>query len=163
MTLTVSNPGLCPWARYFIMLASSVDRDVNVGSRRPKLTLSVISDVKPIIDIYILHFNARHPRLSNPIHWENEACRTVSGGQEHISVIDISHCDKQIRLFSGRFRYHFIIVLLKESSQSSFDKFISPKALALTGALRSHTNNHQRTKRLDNSPRHFILSLTFSS
>ena len=37
------------------MLASSVDRDVNGGSRRLKLTPSVISDVKPTI--YILHFN----------------------------------------------------------------------------------------------------------
>ena len=31
ITLRVSNPGLCPYARYFITLASSADRDVNVG------------------------------------------------------------------------------------------------------------------------------------
>ena len=31
ITLPVSNPGLCPQARHFIILASSVDRDVNGG------------------------------------------------------------------------------------------------------------------------------------
>ena len=31
ITLCASNPGLRPSARYFTTLASSVDRDVNVG------------------------------------------------------------------------------------------------------------------------------------
>ena len=31
ITLPVSNPGLFPYARHFIILASSVDRDVNGG------------------------------------------------------------------------------------------------------------------------------------
>ena len=38
---------------HLIVLASFVDRDVNGGPRRPKLTSSVISDVKLIIYIYI--------------------------------------------------------------------------------------------------------------
>ena len=49
-----SYPGLCPYARHFIMLASSVDRDVNGGPIGPKLTWSVILDIKPIIYFFFV-------------------------------------------------------------------------------------------------------------